>query len=189
MVKGQGVILCNFLPPPPPRRKSEQRAEVKGAEWGRGSNRARCKNLPVPAHPRIFSLEFGLERKGGNPPESGSVHTQLPRASPSFPESWLLGWGAGAPRAGKISPWGKVRSFGFHLPGTSREVRGILAALVPVRPGVALPTQTRIHQSPGPHFSRNKTKQAIKGSRFQWKRRRRFMVPRITHTLIIPGFS
>lgn len=73
------------------------------------------------------------------PPLWGSLVTRLRSEGPGGRETPLLGI---------------KRSFSFHLPRKNRGSRCSGGAR-PCSPGVALPTQTRIHQSPGPHFSRN----------------------------------
>ena len=109
------------------------------------------------------------------PPLWGSLVTRLRSEGPGGRETPLLGI---------------KRSFSFHLPRKNREVRGVPAAPVPARPA------WRSRHRPASIKARDltsleilKTQQAIKGSRFQWKRRRRFMVPWIPHTLIMPVFS
>lgn len=83
MVKEEGVICDIFSPPPP---QLEQRDKVKGTEWARGSDGAVCKTASPPAHNGVFSLEFGLGRKGVHCRAGVCTSAQPLRASPARPE-------------------------------------------------------------------------------------------------------
>lgn len=116
-------------------------------------------SLPSPrAHPSILiGIWAGKKR---SPPPAWVLYQFPAPENPARPKSRFLGWAERSPGGGKGPSLGQ--SAHCRFPPSGGEARGSGRPRCASRPGVALPAQTRIHQSPGPHFSRNKTQQAIK---------------------------
>lgn len=89
----------------------------------------------VPAHPRILSTQFGLERKGAPAQSAFFPSAQPPETCPARPKSWLPGWGEGLREQEGPPPPGVQRAVSVSIfQGRDEECAAPGAARVPARP-------------------------------------------------------